>query len=168
VKKHLVIVAVALAAFVVTPAVFAATAGLTGAKAALADVNPDLAAMLTYAIQDERLARAEYQAIIGKLGSVRPFSNIIRAEKTHIEYLEGLFGAHKITVPADTTPSLTAPRDFAAALEAGRQAEIDNIAMYDRFLSRELPADVRQVFVQLKAASQNHLRAFTTNQGRSS
>jgi len=57
---------------------------------------------------------------------------------------------------------------FAAALEAGRQAEIDNIAMYDRFLLRELPADVRQVFVQLKAASQNHLRAFTTTQGRSS
>ena len=167
-KKHLVIVAVTLTVLALAPAAFAVTTGLTGAKAALADTNPDLTAMLTYAIQDERLAQAEYQAIIGKFGSVRPFSNIIKAEKTHIGYLEDLFAAHKIAVPADTTPSLAAPRDFAASLEAGRQAEIDNIAMYDRFLSRELPADVRQVFVQLKAASQNHLRAFTTNQGRSS
>jgi hypothetical protein len=168
VKKHLVIVAIALAAVALAPAAFAATTGLTGAKAALADANPDLAVMLTYAIQDERIARAEYQAIIGKLGSVRPFANIIRAEKTHIGYLEDLFTAFKLALPTDSTPAMAAPRDFAAALEAGRQAEIDNIAMYDRFLSRELPADVRQVFVQLKAASQNHLRAFTTNQGRSS
>jgi hypothetical protein len=165
-KRHLVIIAAALALLVLSPAAFAA--GLTGAKAALADANPDLAAMLTYAIQDERIAQAEYQAIIGRLGSVRPFSNIVRAEATHIGYLEDLFTAHKITVPADTTPARQAPRDLAAALEAGRQAEIDNIAMYDRFLARQLPADVRQVFEQLKAASQNHLRAFTANPGRSS
>ena len=164
-KRYLVIVAAALALLAPTPAVFAA--GLTGAKAALADAHPDLAAMLTYAIQDERLARAEYQAIIAAFGSVRPFSNIIRAEVSHIGYLEDLFVAHKIAIPADGTPAPQAPRDLAAALEAGRQAEIDNIAMYDRFLARELPADVRQIFEQLKAASQNHLRAFTTNSGRS-
>ncbi len=165
-KRSLVIAAAALILLVLSPAAFAA--GLTGAKAALADANPDLAAMLTYAIQDERLARAEYQAIIGRLGTVRPFSNIIRAEATHIGYLEDLFAAHKITVPADGTPARAAPRDLITALEAGRQAEIDNIAMYDRFLARQLPADVRQVFEQLKAASQNHLRAFTANPGRSS
>jgi hypothetical protein len=163
-KRHLVIVVAALA--LLAPASFAA--GLTGAKAALADANPDLAAMLTYAFQDERIALAEYRAIIGAFGSVRPFSNIVRAEASHIEYLEDLFAAHKIAVPADDTPAQKAPRDLSAALEAGRQAEIDNIAMYDRFLARQLPADVRQVFEQLKAASQNHLRAFTANRGRSS
>ena len=168
-KRHLVIIVAALALLVLAPAVFAAgPTGLTGAKAALADANPDLTAMLTYAIQDERIAQAEYQAILDKFGSVRPFSNIIRAEVAHIGYLEDLFAAHKIAVPADTTPAQQAPRDLAAALEAGRQAEIDNIAMYDRFLARQLPADVRQVFEQLKAASQNHLRAFTANPGRSS
>lgn len=166
-KKHLAIAAAVLAALVLSPAAFAATTALTGAKAALADANPDLAAMLTYAIQDERLARAEYRAIIAKFGSVRPFSNIVRAEEAHIGYLEDLFAAHKIALPADGTALPAAPRDLATALEDGRQAEIDNIAMYDRFLSRELPADVRQVFEQLKAASQNHLRAFTTSTGRS-
>jgi rubrerythrin len=69
-------------------------------------------------------------------------------------------------VPTDDTAKPAAPKDWASAIEAGRQAEIDNIAMYDRFLAQTLPADVRQVFEQLKAASQNHLRAFTSNGGR--
>ena len=38
--------------------------------------------------------------------------------------------------------------------------EIENIAMYERFLQQELPKDVRQVFESLKNASENHLRAF--------
>ncbi len=116
-KKHLIIIAVALAALSLVPAAFAATTNLTGAKAALADANPDLMAMLTYAIQDERLAQAEYQATIDKLGSGRPFANIIRAEKTHIEYLEDLFDTYKISLPIDNKPTVVAPRDFAAALE---------------------------------------------------
>lgn len=167
-KKNLFIVAAALALLAIAPAAFAATAGLVGAKAALADANPDLAAMLVYAMQDEQLALAEYRAILAKMGSVRPFSNIVRAEEAHVGYLEDLFAAHKVALPTAALPAPVVPRDLAAALEAGRQAEIDNIAMYDRFLARELPADVRQVFEQLKAASQNHLRAFTSGGGRSS
>jgi len=136
---------------------------LSGAKAALADKDLTLADMLTYALQDERIARTEYQVILDTFGSSRPFSNIIKAEESHIRYLLDLFADSKLTVPSDDTAKLAAPKDWASAIEAGRQAEIDNIAMYDRFLAQNLPADVRQVFEQLKAASQNHLRAFTNN-----
>lgn len=167
-RKNLVIIATALVLLAAAPSAFAATAGLTGAKAALADANPDLAAMLVYAMQDEQLALAEYRAIIAKMGAVRPFSNIVRAEESHVGYLEDLFAAHRVALPTAALPAPALPRDLAAALEAGRQAEIDNIAMYDRFLARTLPADVRQVFEQLKAASQNHLRAFTTSRAGSS
>jgi hypothetical protein len=119
--------------------------------------------MLTYALQDERIARTEYQVILDTFGSSRPFSNIIKAEESHIRYLVDLFADHKLALPADTTAKPAAPKDWAAAIEAGRQAEIDNIAMYDTFLAQNLPADVRQVFEQLKVASQNHLRSFTNN-----
>jgi rubrerythrin len=162
--KKLVLLTI-LAAVILVPTASAAVA-LSGAKAALADKDLTLSDMLTYALQDERIARAEYEAILGKFGSARPFSNIIRAEETHIRYLTDLFADHGLAVSADATAKPAAPKDWTSALEAGRQAEIDNIAMYDKFLAQDLPADVRQVFEQLKAASQNHLRAFTNNAGR--
>ena len=43
-------------------------------------------------------------------------------------------------------------------MEIGVEAEIENIAMYESFLKRELPDDVREVYKRLKATSQNHLR----------
>ncbi len=159
------VVALILAAAVLVPTASAATAP-TGAKAALADRDLTLADMLTYALQDERIARAEYGVILERFGSVRPFANIIRAEESHIGYLLDLFADHKLAVPADDTAKPAAPQTFATAVEAGRQAEVDNIAMYDRFLARDLPVDVREVFEQLKAASQNHLRAFTNQSAR--
>jgi hypothetical protein len=154
-----------LAAVVLVPTASAAAA-LAGAKAALADKDLTLADMLTYALEDERIARTEYEVILDAFGPARPFSNIIGAEETHIRYLVDLFAGRGLAVPADAAAKPAAPKDWAAAIEAGRQAEVDNIAMYDRFLAQNLPADVRQVFEQLKAASHQHLRAFTNNGGR--
>jgi hypothetical protein len=157
---------IALAAGGAAAGAEAPAAAARGAAAALAASRLDLGAMLTYALQDEQMARAEYAATIDSLGSGRPFSNIIRAEETHIAWVTALFATHGIALPAPLATSAVPPRDLAAALEAGRMAEINNIAMYDRFLSQSLPADVRQVFVQLKAASENHLRAFVGTAGR--
>ncbi len=162
--KNLMVAAI-LAAVILVPMASAETA-LSGAKAALADKDLTLADMLTYALQDERIARMEYQVILDTFGSSRPFSNIIKAEESHIGYLVDLFADHTLAVPADGMAKPAAPKDWASAIEAGRQAEIDNIAMYDKFLSQNLPADVRGVFEQLKAASHQHLRAFTNNGGR--
>jgi hypothetical protein len=38
--------------------------------------------------------------------------------------------------------------------------------MYESFLKQGLPADVRDLFEQLKRASQNHLQAFRNNLNR--
>ena len=43
------------------------------------------------AINDEYKARTLYQKVIDKFGAVRPFSNIIKAEETHIGELKLLF-----------------------------------------------------------------------------
>ena len=38
--------------------------------------------------------------------------------------------------------------------------EIPSTAMYDKFLEKKLPKDIEEVFMRLKNASENHLRAF--------
>jgi hypothetical protein len=132
-----------------------------GAKGAQQSSDPTLEQMLTYAIQDEYLARAEYRFIINKYGAVRPFSNIIQAEEQHINMLVPLFTTYGFAVPEDNADEhIVVPKDLKEALETGVQAEIDNIGMYETFLNKSLPDDVRDVFERLKNASGNHLQAF--------
>ena len=137
------------------------SAELYGAKGADKASNLTLQQMLTYAIQDEYLAHAEYELIIEKYGLIRPFSNIIKSEETHINMLIPLFKVYGFPVPEDTgAEHAFLPRDLKEAFEMGVQAEIENIAMYERFLDMDLPDDVKVVFERLKNASENHLRAF--------
>jgi len=132
-----------------------------GAAGALGDTSLSLADMLTYAMQDESIARAEYAAILATYGSVRPFTNIIRAEESHILALQPLFEAYGIAIPADESASLvTAVPSLTEAYQTGVSAEVNNIAMYETFLDQNLPDNVRVVFESLMRASENHLRAF--------
>lgn len=134
---------------------------LIGAKAAKADASLTLEEMLTYAIQDEYLARAKYGLVVEKFGSQRPFSNIIRSEETHIASLKPLFARYNVQIPVDNAREyLSTPNSLKESFEAGVQGEIENIEMYDRFLKQDIPNDVRTVFTRLRNASRNHLRAF--------
>ncbi len=127
-----------------------------------------LSEMLTYAIQDEYLAQAEYAAIMDAFGEQRPFSNIIKAEGTHIAELTPLFTAYGVTLPENTAQEYVAvPASLLEAYQAGVTAEIKNIAMYDTFLAQDLPDDVRAVFLALRNASENHLTAFQRGAARS-
>ena len=124
-----------------------------------------LGEMLTYAIQDEYLAQAEYKVIMDAYGVQRPFANIIKAEGVHISRLLPLFAAHSVPAPEDSAlEHVVKPDSIQAAYETGVTAEVNNIAMYETFLKQDnLPDDVRQVFGALMRASQNHLRAFEQN-----
>lgn len=139
---------------------------LYGSSAAKVDNDLTIQDMLTYAIQDEYLAHAEYEAIISKFGNVKPFTNIIKAEETHIKWLEDAFKAYKLPIPKDEAKKyIKVPETLIKAYEAGVQAEIENIAMYERFLGIPLIksnaySDLRTLFTNLKNASQNHLEAF--------
>jgi len=118
---------------------------------------------LTAAIQDEYHAEAVYRRVLLDFGNVMPFANIIRAEQNHAAALAGLFRSRGLAVPetawhVDNVPRFASVRD---ACGAAAQAEIDNVAVYDRYLGADLPADVRQVFTNNRAASlDNHLPAF--------
>ncbi len=117
--------------------------------------------MLVYAIQDEYMALAEYQAIVEKYGAYRPFTSLIEAEQRHIDLLKPLFATYGVALPEnDAASRVTAPETLALAYEAGIKAETGNIAMYEAFLSQSVPADVQAVFTAMKAASENHLSTF--------
>lgn len=149
-------------------AVFAAGATdlLYGNAAAKADNDLTIQDMLLYAAQDEYLARAEYVAIMAKFGTARPFSNIKESEETHLEWLAGAYKTYNIAFPADDSKSfLIIPSTLKEAYETGVKAEIDNIAMYDKFLSTSLIKsgkyeDLKTLFTNLRNASENHLSAF--------
>ena len=133
----------------------------TGAAGALADKEYTLEEMLTYAIEDEYLAQAEYDVIMDTYDVKKPFSNIIKAEATHISLLKPLFEEHGVSIPKKDWNSLVAvPKSVDAAYAIGVDAEKKNIAMYESFLKENLPDDVRTVFEKLMNASKKHLAAF--------
>ena len=132
-----------------------------GAKTALEKDDLTIEQMLSYAIQDEYLARQEYELIIEEYGEQRPFTNIIKAEESHIEWLTELYKEYGYDMPEDNAIDYAVlPDSLETAFDVGVQAEIDNIAMYEKFLESELPDDIRDVFTELRDASQNHLAAF--------
>lgn len=132
-----------------------------GAKGALSSSTLTLSQMLTYALQDEYLAQARYDNILGTFGYIRTFAQIKEAEMRHISALFPLFERYQVPLPEDKSQSfVTTPDSVKGAYAAGVQGEIENISMYEKFLSFNIPNDVRTVFTQLRNASLNHLEAF--------
>lgn len=132
-----------------------------GAIGALADSYLTINDMLMYAVQDEYLARGEYLAIMDKFGSQRPYSNIATSEERHLEYLKEVYHSYGLDFPEDTSDGhVIIPDSLLQAAQTGVQAEIDNIAMYELFLSYELPDNVYDVFLALMKGSESHLLAF--------
>lgn len=132
-----------------------------GAVGASVDKEYSLEEMLVYAMEDEYLAQTEYDVIMDTYGVQKPFSNIIKAEATHISLLEPLFEEYDVSVPGKDWKSLVVvPETLDAAYAIGVNAEEKNIAMYESFLKENLPDDVREVFESLMNASEKHLAAF--------
>ncbi len=137
-----------------------------GAGAASADKDLSIEEMLNYAVQDEYLARAEYEAIIGKFGSQKPFSNIIKSEENHISWLKDAFKDKGLVMPADRANEyVVLPSSLKEAFQTGVAAEIENIKMYEIFIASDLIKkpdndSLKSLFIRLRDASKNHLSAF--------
>jgi hypothetical protein len=107
-------------------------------------------AMLLEALDDEYKARA-----IGwsssTFGPVRPYINIVESEDTHARTLEALCGRYGIPLPADEWEAkLQTPSSVFETCRIGVQGELNNIAMYDRFLNDTDLPEVRAVFQRLQ------------------
>jgi len=117
--------------------------------------------MLTYALEDERMAFAEYTLIMQKFDVSQPFSLIIEAEKKHESLLLDLFKKYQFDVPSfDGSDHVMVPSSLQDTYQVGVEAEIKNIDMYNKFLSYNLDEDMREVFTELRDGSLNHLEAF--------
>ncbi len=127
-----------------------------------------LGEMLNLAVEDEYSAKNTYVAIVDAFGEVSPFASIIDSELSHIESLSVVFDTHGFVLPVDPNSIDGVPVDLTAALEAAIQAEVNNIAMYEHFLTLTDEADVIEVFKLLKAASESHLESFMMSLQRQS
>ncbi len=127
------------------------------------------------ALDDERQARATYAAVLQRYGPVRPFSNVIEAEKRHIAALEAVLRRYGCVVPCDPyiegTKSIEAvAASVADACRNAVAAEIENDRLYRERLIPAVSAfpDIVAVFERLAAASrERHLPAFKRRAGRS-
>lgn len=116
------------------------------------------------ALDDEYKALASYQAVLAKLGSVRPFSMIIRAEEQHISSLKALFDKYDVSIPENPyLARVVVPDTLSSACQVGVDAEIANATLYRDILLPAVKdyADISGVFTNLMNASQErHLPAF--------
>jgi len=148
---------------VLTAASLAVGGCSTSPTAPAEQLSPELTEALDQAIQDEFRAENTYLRVLTDFGDVAPFKNIVYAEERHSEAIATLFIRRELAVPLSTWDVNSVAR-FASLTEAcaaGADAEIENIDMYDVLLKLSLPADVRTVFENNRAASLNrHLPAF--------
>jgi rubrerythrin len=125
-------------------------------------LDKPIASMVLEALNDEYKARAFYRLVIKIFGPVRPFINLVEAEDQHARALETLCARHGIPLPVDEwEATLKPPSSVLEACRAGVEGEIENIAMYDRFLKQTDLPDVRSLFQRLQSRSREaHLLAF--------
>lgn len=130
-----------------------------------ADTLPDTVKnALDEAITDEYKALATYEAVIAKLGSVRPFSMIKGAEEQHIASLKALYDKYGLQPPVNVwLNKVSVPSTLQESCQAGVDAEIANATLYKDSLLPSVSTyeDIVQVFTNLMNASeQKHLKAF--------
>lgn len=150
-------------------------ATVTMASVATAATLPQMASnALITALEDEYLAEATYAAVLDKFGNIRPFSNIINAERTHQNALKQLLTTYGVEIPQNPYFSGAKkldelPATKTEACKVGVEAEIANLALYDDKLLPQVAEhpDIIQVFTNLKNASEfKHLPAFQRCAGR--
>jgi hypothetical protein len=134
-----------------------------------------LAEMLTFIVQEEKLAHDLYAQLANTSGS-QQFANIVNSESTHISLVQGLLVSYDIVDPTvglaegefvnqdlqalyDTLLA-SGSVDRAGAIAAGIAVEEKDIADIEVMLASELPSDVVSVLERLLSGSQNHLAAF--------
>jgi hypothetical protein len=136
----------------------------TSDEAVVPDLSVDVVNALQATLTDEYKAQITYQKVLDDFrSSTRPFVNIKSAEIKHADAIISLMNKYGIEVPTNSFRVEEMPvfNSVKAACALGVIAEIENIELYDSYLTLDLPADVRAVFENNRSASlNNHLLAF--------
>jgi hypothetical protein len=148
-----------------------------------ASANCDFNAILTeteiqnlmHMREEEKIARDVYLSFYEKY-NMQIFSNIAKSEQRHMDAVLGLIEGYGLTDPAEGkdigefTPDFQTLYDaliaegtsLTKALEVGVKIEEMDIDDLTECLSETETANIIQVYSNLLAASQNHLKAFTS------
>jgi hypothetical protein len=134
-----------------------------------------LAEMLTFIVQEEKLAHDLYVQLAQTSGAMQ-FANIVNSETTHISLVQGLLVAYNIVDPTIGLAEgefldqdlqamydrllVSGSVDRAGAIAAGITVEERDIADLEAMLATDLPSDVASILERLLSGSQNHLAAF--------
>ena len=143
-----------------------------------ATISPEVADMLAFMVQEEKLARDVYALAIDEYGD-RVFTNINRAESNHMAELQVLLDRYDVADPtANAVPGVFTEgeltgmyanlaaqvgTDRAGAIDAGVAVETADIADLKDALKLAAPSDVTTVLENLLAGSERHLAAFQRN-----
>ena len=136
----------------------------TGTPAPLSD---SVRAAIEEALLDELRGEAIYARVLKDHGEVRPFSNVVRAERRHAAFLEDALKARGLAVPAPPAGEVPAYSSVKEACAAAVAFEVQNVAIYDRLLAAgPVPDDVKRAFDHNRMASLDHHKpAFETCSG---
>jgi len=131
--------------------------------------------------EEEKLAHDVYQYLYEKWG-LPVFKNIVASEQTHTDAIKTLLDRYQIADPAaGNEPGVFASDDLqalydqliaqgsqssAAALGVGVAIEKLDISDLEQQLAMTTHSDITTVYKNLLRGSQNHLQAFSGNQGR--
>ncbi|MCB8933038.1 MAG: DUF2202 domain-containing protein [Fimbriimonadaceae bacterium] len=145
---------------------------LTGAQLSNAEKEG-----LLFMREEEKLAFDVYNALATRWG--RPFSNIARAEQTHMDAVKVLLDRYQLQDPmtigkAGTFANPTLQRLYNDLVKAGRVsrtealkvgAQIEELDIFDlqRWIKQTTNTDILSVYANLEKGSRNHLRAFDSN-----
>lgn len=132
---------------------------------------------LAYMIEEEKMARDIYVLLYDKW-KTRSFSNISQSEQIHMDAIKMLLDRHKLENPVSeqkgvfknakiqelyNTLSKEGLESLEKALNVGAKVEEVDIKDLSDRLAKSSSQDIQVVFDALMSASENHLRAFTSN-----
>lgn len=133
---------------------------------------------LKYMREEEKMARDFYREMYKKY-STRPFKNIKEAEQIHMDAVKDLLTANSIEDPVKsdengsfTNTELKALYDkligqgsisLTEALNAGALIEETDINDLNKEINSTSNATIKESYIYLREASENHLRAFVRN-----
>ena len=123
-----------------------------------APLSGSVKAAVEEALADELRGEAMYGRVLKDHGNVRPFSNVVHAERRHAAFLEDLLKARGLAGPAPQAgaevPGYASVKEACIAAVA---FETTNVALYDRLLAAgPLPDDVKRAFDHNRMASLDH------------
>lgn len=141
-------------------------------------LDPAVTKQLRFLREEERLAHDVYAASAALYpANATQFTNIANAEQRHFDAMGVLLTRYGLTDPSAgraagsyADPALTtlytklmtqAKVSLTEAYKVGVAVETSDLADLKSSLSLALPADAKQVFTNLQAASNNHLAMFT-------